>query len=212
MSLTTLLGSFLVFGSFAVPLNEGFYQVNAVGFTPSQNWDAQIEQVELDIDLSDVFAYQFVLGRSLNKWRVEAGYSIHSSSWESVKATASGSEVEAQIKGEMNVQTFLVSGFYDFENKSKFTPYIGGGLGLAQLSSPEVTTSLDDFSETKDIYAMAPSGQLIAGTSYELNPDIDVFLEGGLLQIVPINGLSSKDFSIDPLRFAGVKIGTRWRF
>ena len=212
MSLTTLLGSFLAFGSFAVPLNEGFYQVNAVGLSPSQNWDAQIEQVELDIDLSDVFAYQFVLGRSLNKWRVEAGYSIHSSSWESVKATASGSEVEAQIKGEMNVQTFLVSSFYDFENKSKFTPYIGGGLGLAQLSSPEVTTSLDDFSETKDIYAMAPSGQLIAGTSYELSPDIDVFLEGGLLQIVPINGLSSKDFSIDPLRFAGVKIGTRWRF
>ena len=212
MSLTTLLGSFLAFGSFAVPLNEGFYQVNAVGLSPSQNWDAQIEQVELDIDLSDVFAYQFVLGRSLNKWRVEAGYSIHTSSWESVKATASGSEVEAQIKGEMNVQTFLVSGFYDFENKSKFTPYIGGGLGLAQLSSPEVTTSLDDFSETKDIYAMAPSGQLIAGTSYELSPDIDVFLEGGLLQIVPINGLSSKDFSIDPLRFAGVKIGTRWRY
>ena len=212
MSLTTLLGSFLAFGSFAVPLNEGFYQVNAVGLTPSQNWDAQIEQVELDIDLSDVFGYQFVLGRSLTKWRVEAGYSIHSSSWESVKATASGSEVEAQIKGEMNVQTFLVSGFYDFENKSKFTPYIGGGLGLAQLSSPEVTTSLDDFSETKDIYAMAPSGQLIAGTSYELSPDIDVFLEGGLLQIVPINGLSSKDFSIDPLSFAGVKIGTRWRF
>ncbi len=186
MSLTTLLGSFLGFGSLAVPLNEGFYQVNAVGFTSSQNWDAQIEQVELDIDLSDVFAYQFVLGRSLNKWRVEAGYSIHSSSWESVKATASGSEVEAQIKGEMNVQTFLVSSFYDFENKSKFTPYIGGGLGLAQLSSPEVTTSLDDFSETKGINAMAPSGQLIAGTSYELNPEFDVFLEGGLLQIFPI--------------------------
>ena len=212
MSLTTLLGGFLAMGSLGVPLNEGFYRADAVGLTPSQNWDAHIEQIELDIDLSDDLGYHFAIGRSLNKWRVEAGYSIHSSSWESVKATASGSDVQAQIKGEMNVQTFLVSGFYDFENKSKFTPYIRGGLGLAQLSSPEVTTSLDDFSETKGINAMAPSGQLMAGTSYELNPEFDVFLEGGLLQIFPINGLSRKDFYIDPLRFAGVRIGTRWRF
>ena len=207
--IVTALG--IAIGSFEAPSDQGFYRTHAVDLSSPQNWDAQIQQVELDINPSDAFGGQFAVGRSRNKWRVEASYSLSFSSWESVKATTSGSEMEAKIKGGMNVQTFLISSFYDFKNKSKFTPYLGGGLGLSQINSPEVTVVLDGSSETTAINSLAPSGKLIAGTSYELTQTKDIFIEGGLLQIFPLTPFNN-EVSIDPLRYAGVQIGMRWKF
>ncbi len=207
--IVTALG--IAIGSAEAPTDQGFYKTHAVGFSSQQNWDAEIEPIDLDIDPSNAFSGEIANGRSLNKWRVQASYSLGFSSWESVKATTSGSEVEAKIKGGMTVQTFLISSFYDFKNKSKFTPYLGGGLGLSQLNSPEVTVVLDGSSETTAINSLAPSGKLIAGTSYELTQTKDIFIEGGLLQIFPLTPFNN-EVSIDPLRFAGVQIGMRWKF
>ena len=53
------------------------------------------------------------------------------------------------------------------------------------------------------------SGKLTAGVTYKLDHTNDIYLEGGLLQLFP---MGDEDISIDPLRFAGVKIGTRWKF
>ena len=77
------------------------------------------------------------------------------------------------------------------------------------VASPKVTVSRDDNSHTGVVNDLALSGQLTAGVTYKLDGTNDIYLEGGLLQIFPRGG---DDISIDPLRFAGVKIGTRWRF
>ncbi len=200
-------------GSAVTPVGKDFYATNAVGFSSPRDWEAQLEEIELEIDLGDGVAGEIAIGHRLNNWRLEASYGLNYSSWKSMKVTSSTSEAEAKIgmKGRINVQTFLISSFYDFKNKSKFTPYLGGGLGLSQINSPEVTVVLDGFSETTAINSLAPSGKLIAGTSYELTQTKDIFIEGGLLQIFPLTPFNN-EVSIDPLRYAGVQIGMRWKF
>lgn len=36
-----------------------------------------------------------------------------------------------QLESEMNISTLFVNIYYDFKNHTKFTPYIGAGLGIA---------------------------------------------------------------------------------
>jgi len=198
-------------GSAVAPVGKDFYATNAVGFSSARHWETQLEEFELEIDLSDGVAGEVAFGRKLNNWRLEASYGLNYSSWKSMKVTSSTSEAEAKIgmKGRINVQTFLLSSFYNFENQSKFSPYLGGGLGLSQLGSPKVTMTHGDNSYTDAVNDLALSGQLTAGVTYKLDDTNDIYLEGGLLQIFP---RGSDDISIDPLRFAGVKIGTRWEF
>ena len=128
-------------GSAVAPVGKDFYATNTVGFSSPRDWEAQLEEVETEIDLSDGIAGEVAFGRKLNNWRLEASYGLNYSSWKSMKVTSSTSEAEAKIgmKGRINVQTFLLSSFYNFENQSKFSPYVGGGLGLSQLGSPKVT-------------------------------------------------------------------------
>ncbi len=198
-------------GSAAAPVGKDFYATNAVGFSSPRDWEAQLEEVETEIDLSDGIAGEVAFGRKLTNWRLEASYGLNYSSWKSMKVTSSTSEAEAKIgmKGRINVQTFLISSFYDFKNKSKFSPYVGGGLGLSQLGSPKITMTHGGDSYTTSENGIALSGKLTAGVTYKLDHTNDIYLEGGLLQLFP---MGDEDISIDPLRFAGVKIGTRWRF
>ena len=147
-------------GSAVAPVGKDFYATNAVGFSSARAWETQLEEVELEIDLSDGIAGEIAIGHRLNNWRLEASYGLNYSSWESMKVTSSTSEAEAKIgmKGRINVQTFLLSSFYNFENQSKFSPYVGGGLGLSQLGSPKVTMTHGGDSYTSSMNGLALSG------------------------------------------------------
>lgn len=74
--------------------------------------------------------------------------------------------------GDANVLDTMLNGYYDFRSDSKFTPYLGIGVGAARVSfdgiAPVGTTSLDDSAWT-----FAYQG--IAGVSYAVNNQWDVF-------------------------------------
>ena len=66
--IVTALG--IAIGSFEAPTDQGFYKTHAVDFSSQQNWDAEIEPIDLDIDPSNAFSCEIAIGRRLNKWRV----------------------------------------------------------------------------------------------------------------------------------------------
>ena len=144
-------------GSAVAPVGKDFYASNEVGFSSARDWETQLEEFELEINLSDGVAGEIAFGRKLNNWRLEASYGLNYSSWKSMKVTSSTSEAEAKIgmRGRINVQTFLISSFYDFKNKSKFSPYVGGGLGLSQLGSPKITMTHGGDSYTSSMNGLA---------------------------------------------------------
>lgn len=49
-------------------------------------------------------------------------------------------------KTSMETQALMFNTYYDFENESKFTPYVGLGVGVARLSGKIKNTSLWDNS------------------------------------------------------------------
>lgn len=76
--------------------------------------------------------------------------------------------------GETRADTAFVNVIYDFDNSSKFTPYIGGGVGVAHVSHGLVKSVAGDT--VHDDYS-AFAGQAIAGVSYRMNSKWDVFTD-----------------------------------
>ncbi len=75
------------------------------------------------------------------------------------------SEVYSRISNKYNV---MLNGYYDFKNKTAFTPYVGAGVGLARIRGrvteigAKTTTNL--------------AWQAGAGVSYTLNKQFDIDL------------------------------------
>ena len=67
-------------------------------------------------------------------------------------------EVEAGYRGnsDAHIYTALVNGFYDFKNDTRFTPFLGAGVGYANVNAGGADDSF--------------AYQGIAGVSYELCP------------------------------------------
>lgn len=59
----------------------------------------------------------------------------------------------ANLKGEYNMHTIMANAYYDFHNDSAFTPYVGGGLGLAIINSKyEAEVFRNDGSSRSDSF------------------------------------------------------------
>ncbi len=73
--------------------------------------------------------------------------------------------------GNVNSTAFLVNAFYDFDNNSRWTPYVGGGVGLARVEWDGVEASggarLDD-----DVYLGA--AQLGGGVAFRVTENFDL--------------------------------------
>lgn len=84
---------------------------------------------ELSYDMGGVATAS--LGYSLHqniRMEFEAGYHENSLDGSVLGGTA------ASAPGRLRVASYMVNAFYDFRNGSQFTPYVGGGAGLAQVS------------------------------------------------------------------------------
>src|SRR5579872_2065989 len=78
--------------------------------------------------------------------------------------------------GDVSSLAFMANGYYDFLNSSAFTPYIGGGVGVAQVSGNSVgITSPVHFTFSKSDWEFAYQG--IAGVRYSFNPNWSVSVD-----------------------------------
>ena len=66
---------------------------------------------------------------------------------------------EGKEKMELSAQSYMLNGYYDFHNSSKFTPYVGVGFGMAKVEY--------DYTDNYDIYN--------AGTGAYLGSDRDTY-------------------------------------
>jgi len=66
--------------------------------------------------------------------------------------------------GEVSALTYMVNVFWDFENSSPLTPYVGGGIGGASID-------IDDEDDTAFAYKAA------AGVAWKLGPNLDLLVD-----------------------------------
>jgi opacity protein-like surface antigen len=104
----------------------------------------------------------------------------------------------------------FVSAYVDIPTKSRFTPYIGGGLGYTNVGWGAYTTN---FSGLQLSWLAGNQGvlgyQAKAGVSYQASAKTDLFLEG---TYQGSKGFSVDGVNYDALNAFGVKVGARFRF
>jgi len=78
--------------------------------------------------------------------------------------------------GDVSSLAFMANGYYDILNSSAFTPYIGGGVGVAEVSGNSVgITSPVHFTFSKSDWEFAYQG--IAGVRYSFDPNWSVSVD-----------------------------------
>jgi opacity protein-like surface antigen len=120
--------------------------------------------------------------------------------------------------GTASTNSVLVSGYYDIPTKSKWTPYVGGGIGWTSVSFPgqNVTASgcVSGFCGSLPVFIPGGSGnafgyQAKLGVSYLTSKRSDLFVEG----IYQGNtSVTINNTSIGALNDFGVRAGVRYRF
>ena len=78
-------------------------------------------------------------------------------------------DLRANGTAELESQSLFLNAYYDIDTRTKFTPYVGGGIGYAKIegsmSMPGMNISEDDTNF---------AWQLGAGVAYAVNKNISV--------------------------------------
>ena len=141
-------------------------------------------------DVKSSFDAGFDFGASLGiafapSWRAEAEIAFRQNDLDKLTITndaglgvavglGSLNGLSAAGTGDVGALSFMANLFYDFAASGPFVPYIGAGVGMAQISANELSvlnTQIVDDDDTVFAY------QVAAGASYAVMPATSLFLE-----------------------------------
>ena len=138
------------------------------------------------VDYDKGYGFSFMLGYALgNGLRVEAEGGYINNGFQGINVETPGAFVtqlesgENKLGGDLSALTLMMNAYYDIDLGSSLVPYIGGGLGAADLSSAMKSTAgnlLVDDTDCIFIYQIgAGLGYKISG--YSKGPDVTVSLD-----------------------------------
>jgi opacity protein-like surface antigen len=111
--------------------------------------------------------------------------------------------------GDVTSSSFMFNGYYDFENGSPLTPYLGAGLGLATVRAED---AYDFFNEDADDTAFAY--QFIAGLGYQMTPNILLDISYRYFATSSDLDLEGVDYIVDVDRYEShnIMVGVRFLY
>ena len=215
ISTSFLLGS-LVAPSFAEE-PKGFYLSIGGGMTfPSDIEGDFIDngaQVDAKFSTDNPFIYSFALGKEFNDWRLEFSYSGATFASDSVTATVGGVGATAAITPdfETKVKSYMIYGYKDIPNESKFTPYIGLGLGTSSLGIEAKTYSIAGnnvslAAASESVFTYGIKG----GIGYEIAENTSLYSEATYVNYASFT--SDADENYDSNNHFGITAGLRFTF
>lgn len=173
---------------------KGFYTTISAGISnPKEDSENEVLPVIAGV-ISEVFETEYDpfkiesdsglkleagIGYDFGKSRIEVTYDNSKSEMNTLDLSSLGFDDLSDIRlngGERSTKSIMVSGFYDIDTDSKFTPYIGGGLGIAFIDTDSWSINEEDFipivfpSTDQQVF----SWQLQAGLAYEINERVDL--------------------------------------
>ena len=220
-----LVAASLALGAIASPALAGaeegerskFYGTAGIGYSMIRDadWDyeggASYTDADGDIEIDNGLGYQFGIGYDFgNKTRAEFTYSSHNGDLDKVTESTAG-VADEDLDGDVSLESFMISVYRDLgDGNSKFTPYIGAGIGTTSFELDDVKTK-DGF-KLGDWDDSAFSWQLKGGVSYELTEKMDGYTEVTYLNVGEV-GESSGDQEVDiESSSVGIFTGVRFRF
>ncbi len=221
-----LLGTTLLLSSFLTPSSianesDGFYLSvgGGIAFPSDSEGDARLGGTLYDLKFENdnpvLFSVGF--GKAFNDFRVEFNYSQATVESDSFSVTSGGTGVTASITPalESDVKTYMVYSYKDFPNETKFTPYAGLGLGIANFSAEDQTATVAGNAYEFDgadesVFTFAIKG----GASYEIAENTSIYSEA-MYQNFASYDISEPGFSTvnyDSTNFFAVTAGLKFNF
>jgi len=194
---------------------KGFYATVGLGGAWPQNVTGNTTILGVGVTgsyaLGGGFSGDIGAGYDFGPVRTELTYAYTGASLNSVTATALGTSGTASISnGSVSTNSVLVSAYVDIPTKSKFTPYIGGGLGYTNVGWGAYSASALGITLTQQAGSQGVLGyQAKLGVTYQASAKADVFVEG---TYQGSSGFSVDSVNYDSLSAFGARVGARYRF
>ncbi|MEQ8440988.1 MAG: outer membrane beta-barrel protein [Alphaproteobacteria bacterium] len=148
-----------------------------------------------ETDFDPAFGLEGHVGYDFGNPRLEAEIAYRTMDVDTIAPGSGGS-------GDMGLTSVIGSVFYDFENETAFTPYVGAGAGIVFFSGDASFTNINGVAETEEFDTIAPALQGQVGARYEVADDVS--LTGGYnLMIIP----TSDDNEDNTMFVNGIKFG-----
>jgi opacity protein-like surface antigen len=163
------------------------------------------------LDLNTGFNGEAAIGYKFSSFRsdLSVGYSSFGSKSQTINVPDFGS-ASVSGKGSVDLFTVMLNGYYDIKvkdqdgNPSRWSPYIGAGVGWGNLSTPGCAISSCTLFDSGSASTFAYQGKV--GVSYRATDRGFVFLEGGYL------GTTATTISnVDHDPFGTWRINLGWR-
>jgi OOP family OmpA-OmpF porin len=95
--------------------------------------------------------------------------------WRHNRIDSYDTAASTSASGEIDVYSAMANAYYDLKNESNFTPYIGAGIGAADISAINITATGTAGNQDSDDIVFAYQG--IAGVGYALTKNWSVQAE-----------------------------------
>ncbi|MCK9175469.1 MAG: outer membrane beta-barrel protein [Desulforhopalus sp.] len=152
---------------------EGPYlSVNVGVATPNDSdvTDSTTPYMIMDMESDSGLALGVAVGYSLAcNMRFEGEFAYQENDLDKV----SFYDIGADLTGYTSSYAFLLNSYYDFKNASPFTPFIGGGLGMAKVEINDLNfpgSGIPDESDDDNVFAY----QFGAGVAYAVNEQVSI--------------------------------------
>ena len=136
-------------------------------------WDWSSYSGELKHDSG--FSAELGAGYDYGKYRIEFTWARNSGDLDSISVDQAGTAVS--VSGGVTQDALFVTGLYELteDDDSKFTPYLGAGIGYNRTKWDNVTVA---GTNSGDSWVSNIAGQLKVGTMVEVSKASDFYLEG----------------------------------
>ncbi|MDB9822950.1 outer membrane beta-barrel protein [Deltaproteobacteria bacterium] len=110
-----------------------------------------------------------VIGYAFEKTRLEMGLAYQKNDFDN--AHFQGADV--RMNGDVSLLSVLINGYYDFNNRSAFTPYLSAGIGFSRIQVTDLNIpGAGIFSATDEDYMF--SYLMGFGVAYEIDENVSI--------------------------------------
>ena len=167
-------------------IHKGFYTVTSLGLTNTTDIDILGGGA---IVFDNGVLWNTGLGYDFGKIRTEITYDTTTENIDTVQGDPAGTQVETR--------SIYATAYYDFRSDKKWQPYIGLGIGSAEIKATtayvgNITLSAGDTNITSAIFKL--------GVTYSPTGKNDFFIER--------SGQGFNDFTIGNFKYTGVGVGS----
>lgn len=205
------IGPNLVFGYPVDIASDGTVPITTAPLFPGGPAIVTDIPIDISLDTDTGFGINGAAGYRFDDARVELEVAYTNND---VNGVTVNNLAEIPLDGGIESAQVMVNGYYDIPTNSRFSPYIGGGVGVATLTANDVETNIPGLGAL----ALDDTGasfvfQAKAGVAYAINDQASAFV-GYRLHGLPGQNFRAfdADFDADTVLIHSIQLGARYEF